>query len=710
MVNLPNLPFGSQSLQQINIGNAPDDGTGDPFRSCFQKFNANMAVLSGSAIPRVTSPLNIYVSPSGNDTSSGLNSNNPLKTIAAAVTLAYSFNITNQQIIINLSPGQYTDSVIIGTPPLSYGGQYAHFVFQRTAGQSGQVTWTLNVATSPYCLRVQDNARVELHDIVFATNTLNTNTGGVAFVSALRRGLIYLGNVTFNSIGPTDNTIQTSHITLDESHLNILQGYTVGGTGRCHIQGNNSSIIKVSTRATGLPLQCPCAGASFINFLEVLGRSNCSLSSSSIIYNGQLTGVVLHSDFSSVATVDPAAVPVGMSAAVYDALTVPNNLTFTGNVQTNGSLNTQGPLAAAGNTTISGPLVVSNNATVSGPTTFTAGITVPTVALTDNSQNAASTAFVQGLVNQNIVNALAIATPTLFGLVKIDQTASNPVVYLKTSVDNLLAQKASLSGAAFVGTVTAPTPITGDNSQNVATTAYVNSALAANATFPPGVILPFGGVAANVPSGYLPCDGRSLSAAAYPNLYAAIGTTWGGSGGNFNLPNLADSTLVGSSGSAAVGVTGGSNTTTLSISNLPAHSHAVTDTGHTHTIRDTGHTHNVSDPGHVHGVSDPGHQHTWDSWAVYTSSTSGTVIQGGVPPAVDGPAAWIAPNFLRYPTNAATSGIGVNLGYTGLSVVSGTTGVGINSSGTGILLQNTGSGTPINTIPKHGRVLFIIKT
>lgn len=40
------------------------------------------------------------------------------------------------------------------------------------------------------------------------------------------------------------------------------------------------------------------------------------------------------------------------------------------------------------------------------------------------------------------------------------------------------------------------------------------------------------------PDGYLVCDGSSLSTSAYQKLFAAIGYTYGGSGNNFNIPDL----------------------------------------------------------------------------------------------------------------------------------------------------------------------------
>ena len=51
-----------------------------------------------------------------------------------------------------------------------------------------------------------------------------------------------------------------------------------------------------------------------------------------------------------------------------------------------------------------------------------------------------------------------------------------------------------------------------------------------------GEIRRFGG--AFVPEGWLPCDGRFLNADEYAELFALIGTRFGGTEGRFALPNL----------------------------------------------------------------------------------------------------------------------------------------------------------------------------
>lgn len=57
-------------------------------------------------------------------------------------------------------------------------------------------------------------------------------------------------------------------------------------------------------------------------------------------------------------------------------------------------------------------------------------------------------------------------------------------------------------------------------------------------TPPAGVIEMFGGPIENIPPGRIPCDGSLLSVAAYPALFAAIGYSHGGTGGQFRAPDI----------------------------------------------------------------------------------------------------------------------------------------------------------------------------
>jgi hypothetical protein len=61
---------------------------------------------------------------------------------------------------------------------------------------------------------------------------------------------------------------------------------------------------------------------------------------------------------------------------------------------------------------------------------------------------------------------------------------------------------------------------------------------------PIGTVLSFAGSVA--PNGYLVCNGQSVAVVDYPDLYAVIGNIYGGDDANFNVPNLVDKFIQGS--------------------------------------------------------------------------------------------------------------------------------------------------------------------
>jgi microcystin-dependent protein len=170
---------------------------------------------------------------------------------------------------------------------------------------------------------------------------------------------------------------------------------------------------------------------------------------------------------------------------------------------------------------------------------------------------------------------------------------------------------------------------------------------------PTGTVVHFAGPAANIPGGWIAC-GQTVSKTTFPNLFAAILYTWGGSGDNFALPPQ-DGFIKGV-GSDHVGSTGGAATVAVAVANLPAHNHPVVDPGHTHVI---------TDPGHVHA-----------SLVADSINTTGTATGA---------------------TQAGNTAIAM-------------TGITNNPATTGITTGNTGGATPISTMPPYAVLLKIIKT
>jgi len=119
---------------------------------------------------------------------------------------------------------------------------------------------------------------------------------------------------------------------------------------------------------------------------------------------------------------------------------------------------------------------------------------------------------------------------------------------------------------------------------------------------PVGMVVPFAGYqySQTEPYGWLLCDGGAVSRTDYPLLFASLGTRYGAGNGTttFNLPNLInryphgaslqtkdlENDLVGLPGS-----TGGEVNHTLTVAEMPAHTH--TQNSHNHT--QASHFHNL---------------------------------------------------------------------------------------------------------------------
>ena len=78
------------------------------------------------------------------------------------------------------------------------------------------------------------------------------------------------------------------------------------------------------------------------------------------------------------------------------------------------------------------------------------------------------------------------------------------------------------------------------------------------------------------PEGWLLCNGTEASRAAYPELFKVLGTSVGAAGSaSFKIPDLSGRFPLGTSGTHGLHSTGGSETHTLTVSEMPAHDHGV---------------------------------------------------------------------------------------------------------------------------------------
>lgn len=252
-----------------------------------------------------------------------------------------------------------------------------------------------------------------------------------------------------------------------------------------------------------------------------------------------------------------------------------------------------------------------------------------------------------------------------------------------TDIFDAIGDVANIAGfpAPGHGIVVPPIPGLGDIGALVA--AKVAEAIAA---IPPAALTPgyeIGDVrpwfTSTVPTSWLAMEGQSTAA-----MHATIVSMYGA-----NLPDMRDRTLIGASGTKAIGTATGAESVTLTTTELPGHNHA----GPSHAHAGTAHVH--AGPSHTH--SGPAHVHGQN----VTDGTGGSAVRND----------YNSPDAagLAYPQGTDTGSSGTGPTGSGGTGDTGSSGTGATSASGTDPTSTTGTGSAFSIIPKHRAGYFIVK-
>lgn len=162
--------------------------------------------------------------------------------------------------------------------------------------------------------------------------------------------------------------------------------------------------------------------------------------------------------------------------------------------------------------------------------------TAPTAALGTDTTQIATMAAVKAARDDAIDAVTNGAGAALDTLAELSAALGDDANYAAT-VTAALATKAPLASPSLTGTPLVPTALFGTNTTQVASTAFVQAALAGFGSVPTGFVGHFNGSSA--PDGWLKRNGAAVSRVTYSALFAVIGTTYGSGDGSttFNLPD-----------------------------------------------------------------------------------------------------------------------------------------------------------------------------
>ena len=274
--------FSSGGQQIIDIGSAPNDGTGDPLRTAFNDTNLNFdQVFAAGPVGS-----NIQIA------------NNTIKTINTNGNLVLAPNGTGMvQSNVNIVPDQ-TQIRNLGAPTLRWDTVYSYNYSGNGSGLTGIVS-TANIGTASKLINQFSEVNIPI-----ASGNIYANVNSVNITVTTPDGVLVTGNVTAGNALISANVVANGQIQsntgfftsgyLSATGSTILANATVTGNlsvagnvtgnlsatgniagGNLSVSGNITGAFRIATTPTALAnLSAVAGGRAFVNNANLVAVGN----------------------------------------------------------------------------------------------------------------------------------------------------------------------------------------------------------------------------------------------------------------------------------------------------------------------------------------------------------------------------------------------------------------------------------------------------
>jgi microcystin-dependent protein len=388
--------------------------------------------------------------------------------------------------------------------------------------------------------------------VIEGFSTLGTGTNLTSKVPAQYNGtaekaasLVVTNNTTLRAIDLLRNNVTS------QTHTGTL---TVNSVNGLYVQNSNyNQTVQIYSGVSG----------GFVTFSDTTKPFNLGFSAGPSIKLDPVNGVLGIN--TSTTALSPTLDVYGsgrFTGALSLTSTNPSALSISGGVVVANSATIGGSIAISGTTTATGKLTVGSAASsgiiiqpgrhdaydIGSTSTRFRSIYAATVGYSIGIGDAstATTIFYGRLVG----TASRLETNRNFSIT--GQVSAGAVAFNGTSNVNLvttLARGAIASQSTTATSVPTHTLLVLNTSSTTSSLEQISKSnfladvyASLSALMPTGAIMAYGN--ASAPTGFLLCNGSSVSTSTYTSLYSLIGYTYGGSGSTFNLPNMSTSTYV----------------------------------------------------------------------------------------------------------------------------------------------------------------------